>query len=254
MKPQIFKEALKIWKEVGSQLDEINLQNENEIQSKLLTIFHPGDFYHYIFNIKTICFEFLSPNVVKLLGYELKELDVSFFINLIHPEDQPYFLNFENKVVEFFANLSAIQIANYKISYDYRLMKKDGTYIRILHQAITVKFDTNDKIHKVLGVHTNITHIKKEGVPILSIISLNKEPSYYNIKVEEVFKIDPFQVSVREREIICLLVNGNTSKIIGILLSISKHTVDTHRRNLLNKTNTKNIAELTLLAIKNGWV
>lgn len=48
----------------------------------------------------------------------------------------------------------------------------------------------------------------------------------------------PFDLSEREYEIMQLVEHGKTSKEIGEILFISKHTVDTHRRNILKKTSS----------------
>lgn len=53
-----------------------------------------------------------------------------------------------------------------------------------------------------------------------------------------------FALTDREIEIVRLLLEGKTSKEIGEKLFISKHTVDTHRRNVLEKTGTKSTSEL----------
>ena len=53
-----------------------------------------------------------------------------------------------------------------------------------------------------------------------------------------------YSLTDREIEIIKLLLEGKSSKEIGEKLFISKHTVDTHRRNILEKTGTKTTAEL----------
>ena len=55
-------------------------------------------------------------------------------------------------------------------------------------------------------------------------------------------------LSSREKEILKLLVQCKTSKEIGQELFISKNTVDTHRRKILEKTGAKNTQELILYA------
>jgi DNA-binding CsgD family transcriptional regulator len=54
------------------------------------------------------------------------------------------------------------------------------------------------------------------------------------------------KITEREREIIHLLSEGLASKQIADKLNLSKHTVDTHRRNLLKKTDSKNSLELVM--------
>ena len=61
-------------------------------------------------------------------------------------------------------------------------------------------------------------------------------------------------ISPRELQIVQLLAKGFASKQIAATLYISKHTVDTHRRNLLKKTNTKNTLELTVACIRAGVI
>jgi FixJ family two-component response regulator len=51
-------------------------------------------------------------------------------------------------------------------------------------------------------------------------------------------------LTVREREIMELVVAGYSSKIIGKKLGISSRTVDIHRSNIMKKLNVRSIAEL----------
>lgn len=59
-------------------------------------------------------------------------------------------------------------------------------------------------------------------------------------------------LSDREYEVMNLLVKGKKPKEIALELFISPHTVNTYRARILEKTNTKNIAELVHYAIKNN--
>ena len=51
------------------------------------------------------------------------------------------------------------------------------------------------------------------------------------------------QLSSREKDILKLILQCKTSQDIAEELFISKHTVDTHRRNILKKTSIKSFAE-----------
>ena len=61
-------------------------------------------------------------------------------------------------------------------------------------------------------------------------------------------------LSKREFEIIRLIGKGLNSKAIGEQLFISRHTVDTYRRTILEKTNCKNSAELISYAAKHNLI
>ncbi|HOO62459.1 MAG TPA: response regulator transcription factor [Synergistaceae bacterium] len=59
-------------------------------------------------------------------------------------------------------------------------------------------------------------------------------------------------LSPRETEVLQLLVRGASTREIGTLLHISKNTVDTHRRKIMDKLGCNNLAELTRLALREG--
>lgn len=61
-------------------------------------------------------------------------------------------------------------------------------------------------------------------------------------------------LSVREREILSLVVKGMSNKQIADKLFLSVHTVVTHRRNICNKLDIHNTSGLIIYAIVNGLV
>lgn len=56
----------------------------------------------------------------------------------------------------------------------------------------------------------------------------------------------------RERQVLQLVADGNTSVKIAERLHLASSTVEVHRRNIMRKLNLHNIAELTKYAIRNG--
>ena len=61
-------------------------------------------------------------------------------------------------------------------------------------------------------------------------------------------------LTLREKEILNLLVDGTTNKEIGSRLFISVRTVDAHRRNIMKKLDVNNSAELVRVAFENRLV
>ena len=61
-------------------------------------------------------------------------------------------------------------------------------------------------------------------------------------------------LSERELDVLKLLVKGCNAKQIAEQLSISKNTVDTHRRHILDKLGCNSMAELTRYAIREGYL
>lgn len=64
----------------------------------------------------------------------------------------------------------------------------------------------------------------------------------------------PFELTTREKEILQLICEQNTTPEISKKLFISPRTVDGHRNNLLSKLNCKNVAGLVVFALQNEVV
>jgi DNA-binding NarL/FixJ family response regulator len=61
------------------------------------------------------------------------------------------------------------------------------------------------------------------------------------------------KVSSREREVLQLLAEGRTTTEIASALFVSAKTVETHRKQLMDKLGLRNIPELTKYAIREGF-
>jgi DNA-binding NarL/FixJ family response regulator len=61
------------------------------------------------------------------------------------------------------------------------------------------------------------------------------------------------QLTQRQREILQLLVEGNSAKEIANLLNISPRTVEFHKYNMMSKLKLKNVSALIQYAIKHGF-
>lgn len=61
-------------------------------------------------------------------------------------------------------------------------------------------------------------------------------------------------LSTREKEVLELIVKGNSTAKIAENLFVSIHTINTHRKNILKKLNLKSPTQLILYAIENGII
>lgn len=62
------------------------------------------------------------------------------------------------------------------------------------------------------------------------------------------------RLTIRQREILKLITEGNSTKQIALVLHISVKTVETHRRLLANRVGIHHTAGLVLFAIKAGLI
>lgn len=77
------------------------------------------------------------------------------------------------------------------------------------------------------------------------------------INVEELsdseFTCEPIVLSNREIEVITLIAEGFTNVEISEKLFLSRHTVNTHRKNIMNKLGVKNTAGIVMFAVKEKY-
>jgi DNA-binding NarL/FixJ family response regulator len=62
------------------------------------------------------------------------------------------------------------------------------------------------------------------------------------------------RLSKREKEVLQLVVDGNTSREMADLLGLSPRTIDHHRSSLLKKLNKKNSIDLVNFAVRSGYI
>ena len=101
-------------------------------------------------------------------------------------------------------------------------------------------------IQTILNVHENVNCLD------ISMIGMHSEgTSASQSKNGDSFNLMDHTTN-REREILRLLASGCSSIEIGKILFISNHTVNTHRKNLMQKAGAKNSAQLIQMAYSSG--
>lgn len=139
-------------------------------------------------------------------------------------------------------------------------LRKDFPDLKVI---ILTNYDQPQLIEEVkrLGAHG---YLLKNSPPQLLKDAISKVLNgelYFDEKVltekdNSPFFIDDFmkkyQLTKREVEIIKMIAKELTSKEIGEKLFISEFTVSTHRRNIMKKLNSKNIAGLLKFARQHG--
>ena len=257
MKLELFNnEATKIWKRLSdsSESGSTLLQLELDLYKKLLIFFQIGESCYLIFDFQRAIFDFVSEDVTTLLGYDSHLFTADQFMQNIHPEDRAWFLNCQETAGAFLLGQLPENQMKYKIRIDYRMRKQTGEYVRVMHQAVVIQNDNDGKILRCLIVLTDITHLKKEGKPVMSYIGIDGEPSYLDVAIKSAFREENKFLSRREKEILYLIAECKQTKEIAELLHISKHTVDSHRKNLLRKTGSAGTVELINKTIRDGLI
>lgn len=97
-------------------------------------------------------------------------------------------------------------------------------------------------------------------VPNEDIIFINDNLTAIQKKLNSFFPslpqktVEPDELTYRETEVLKLVAQGNSNKEIADYLSISIHTVISHRKNICRKLEIKTISGLTLYALINNLI
>ena len=108
------------------------------------------------------------------------------------------------------------------------------------------------------GVHGFLTKSCSQKEIIMAIRSIADGGKFYCQSVVDILN-DPntrkaSELSEREMSIIKYVTQGVSSNAIADKLSISIHTVNSHRKNILKKLGLKSPTELILYAMEKGWL
>lgn len=218
----------------------------NELINRTASLFAPGQFYYYILNFYNLAMDYVHPSVKNVLGVAPEHFNLEKLLEMIHPDDFQYVIEKEKVILDFFKKLTPAQMPHYKVSYFFRVKDTSGKIRKILHQTTTLTVSDESKIGHVIGIHTDVSHLKVADYRTVSLISMEEGlKSHYNIdperrEIKDMDKADETLLSEllssRELEIVKLIAQGMTSTLISKVLYVSIHTIRTHRKNILEKT------------------
>ncbi|MDX9906828.1 MAG: LuxR C-terminal-related transcriptional regulator [Bacteroidales bacterium] len=188
--------------------------------------------------------------IERLLGYSDDEFNINLIAGYVHPDDSERYV-YLTKLTNEWGRAINPEPFSVEVQIDYRVRKKDGSYIKVIRQSTNFENCVDKSIKSAINILTDITQIKTDNSVNLSV---------FNVKTGKVLLEEKdtlpmtFRFSKREMEILRLLKIGMRSSEIAGRLFISRHTVDTHRRKMLEKTGCKNIMELVHHASRLGII
>lgn len=145
-------------------------------------------------------------------------------------------------------------ISDFIFSLSYDLKQKDGTSKKVLDRFSMITDASNTVPIGVIGTVTDIMHFNTDKSRISTVEQTSENET--NLLFKKIYFQNELcaRLTKREREILCHLSDGLSSKQIAAKLFLSENTVVNHRKNILRKTNTKNVAELICYAINVGII
>jgi PAS domain S-box-containing protein len=202
---------------------------------------YPNQFF-YIVDVPRAEIVYISKNIENVLGYSIEDINIDYMYNqLVHPEDYVVVMSVIKEIYEYVFTHKTVVKDDYVV-IDYRIKKKDGNYIWLLRQstALVIMEDPYQILYSI-STCTDYTELKQGSKVNFLAKGPNVPIDYFS---SERFYKEKFALTPRRIEILKLLDKGFSSNDIANFLKIKKNTVDTHRRQILQLTNTSNTPEL----------
>ena len=190
----------------------------------------------YVMDLKANTIQWASPGFGNVLNYsynDVSELGKNILNEVTHPDDIGIFESSMNFYDESDGPIHGI----------CRIKDTNGSYKWVYGNSVVFQRDENANAIQSMGL---VIDVNKKMFTENQLQELVKE----NHRLKNMVKLKC--LTKREKEIIKLFAKGQTCSKIAEMLSLSVHTVDTHRRNLIRKLRLHNTKELAAFAINNG--
>jgi DNA-binding CsgD family transcriptional regulator len=113
--------------------------------------------------------------------------------------------------------------------------------------------DLENMLRNIRALGETPQNMQKQNIEHHNVILARLQNLQIQI-LREINKHIHHKLSLREVEIIFLIVQGKRTDEIAKALNLSKHTVESHRTNIFSKLDVRNVAELVALAFRIGMV
>ncbi|HNY54025.1 MAG TPA: helix-turn-helix transcriptional regulator [Chitinophagales bacterium] len=205
-----------------------NLKKICDGSLQMVSIFELGQYSYSMVHCNKSAYAFLGVN-----EQEINNMGFKYILKIIHPEN----ITAVYRLIQYFKNP-----ANYNkvFSYTFYLHSSNGwewTYASVKPST----FNTDGSVKYMIGVGCSINHLMKTK---RQFKLFRKDLDFFEENLEKYLSM-----TEREKEILKLITNEYSSVQIAEKLSISPYTVDTHRKNLIEKLEVKSSIGLAKYAI-----
>lgn len=251
--PLNYAEVLNQHPFVPEELDYSVLENQKGILCQMASL---GNSCISVYDLCKQEHVFYSPNFATFLGYEfamVTDQGQEFLDSKIHPEDHQALMETSFLMMKLFRCFTNDEKVNYKIINEYRILNSENNYIWVIEQHQVLALDGYGNMWLDLSIIDISPNQSKKGGLSSQLFNFRTGKSI-PFKLDEKESPDPSMIALtkRESEILQLVKDGLLSKEISDRLSISVHTVNTHRQRVLEKLGANNSMEAVVFASKYG--
>jgi len=228
-----------------------NIDPDSLLMFKIERMMEANNQFFLVGNLIHMKVIFTSRKSIDLIGVDSKNVDPASFLSQVHPDDLARLVLARTKLMTLGGELFVEKKGNAVISTNLRFQNPSGRYLNQLIQCYLFYQAEPCSTVFMLQVNTDISWFNKAKHGYHYYVG--DDISYFRYPDEKLLlKGNIF--SGREFEIINLALEGLNSEQIANRLFLSVHTIETHRRNILKKSNKSSIMELILDLKKRGII
>lgn len=230
-------------------MEQLRVLNKVTSSFKESVCTHFGKDVFYILDLSTGNFEFITQGFQPtIFGYPVENYyrdGFLFFNPLIHKQD----------LQKLLANLTLISYRKKEIlnvKEKFKLRDASEQWIQVILMGI-LRGEGRAGRKRLIGLLLSMeymnTPVSDEEV-FIKLDNLYKE-FYKEVSAEDGLNNSLLAVlSKRELEVLKLIAEGYSSKMLADKLCISQHTADSHRKNIMSKLRVRNTAEMVSIAAR----
>ncbi len=219
----------------------LDINPDDPIIQRLEEVMEENDQFFSASDLSQMQYLFTSKRSMQILGIAPEEVDPGFFMNTIHPDDMHRLVLGREKMFKVAHEIYAAKAGSALMSFTLRFLNPKGAYNKLLGQAYFFHTTVPREAVFLIQVVTNLD----------SSVKTNPDGHWYVGKDVSLFKFADEKLlmmgsnlSDREFEIVKLIASGLGSKEIAEKLALSVHTINTHRSNILKKTQKDTVSDL----------
>ena len=219
----------------------IGIDRDHPLILELEKMMELNNQFFYIADVIQMKILFTSKRSPQMIGIDPEELTFYQFMEVTHPDEIQRLNLGRPKILKLAQDLYTAEKGVRLLSTDFRMRNTLGDYSNILIQGYLVYTTIPRKTVFFFKLHTNIDWYqkKKHGFHYY----LGEDLTYFKYPDKELLDMG-MHISKREFEIVKLVEQGLSSEQIAEKLFLSVNTVNTHRSNMLMKTEKESISDL----------
>jgi len=233
------------FKEVEKQL---KLRETNDLKDNSFEVIAP------IYGECFFVFDLTQSKIIQvggmkeLFGYDEKIIDLPFVFDKNHPEDTVLVQKIIQAIISQVVQMEIPTFTNI-FSITSRFRKTNGEYLRILTDNFVIQTNDDNLVQSILIKYTDLSFLGDSKAVDWKV---NSDYLDYVSISNKIYGEKKNTFTEREKEVVLFVILGSSNAEIASSLSISKHTVATHRKNIYSKSKCSSPEELKLFCKQNG--